>query len=273
MTGGTRGIGRALAAAILAEGSDVLVTGRDGAAAAEAAESLNSAAAAGARARAHACACDVGDAASVEALGVAALQAFGAPPAAWVCNAGTNGYVYADLVDMDAATVAAVVAANSVGTLLCAREALRGGAAQVFLMEGAGSGGEPTRKYAAYGYSKAGYRQLISSLNSELKASGSSQKVHALSPGLVRTEMTSPGDDAFGSTGRFFVNAVAEEPEDVAAYLAPRVVRVARGGDMSELEGALVANGRLTPHLHCAYRATLLMLPLHVNRTLSSRIP
>lgn len=245
MTGGTRGIGRALAAAILAEGSDVLVTGRDGTAAAEAAESLNSAAAAGARARAHACACDVGDAASVEALGVAALQAFGAPPAAWVCNAGTNGYVYADLVDMDAATVAAVVAANSVGTLLCAREALRGGAAHVFLMEGAGSGGEPTRKYAAYGYSKAGYRQLISSLNSELKASGSSQKVHALSPGLVRTEMTSPGDDAFGSTGRFFVNAVAEEPEDVAAYLAPRVVRVARGGDMSELEGALVADGRL----------------------------
>ena len=185
--------------------------------------------------------CEVSDADSVAALDEAAAEALGGPASAWVCNAGTNGYVYRELLEMDPAVVGEVIGANAVGTLLSARQALRSGARHVFLMEGAGSAGEPTRKYAAYGYSKAGYRQLVGSLNAELKALESDARVHALSPGLVRTAMTSPGDDAFGSTGRFFVNAVAEEPAAVAQFLAPRLVAVAAGGCAADVEESQLA--------------------------------
>lgn len=41
-------------------------------------------------------------------------------------------------------------------------------------------------------------------------------KLHSISPGMVFTELVSSGSNAFGSQGRFFVNAVAQAPEVLA---------------------------------------------------------
>ena len=68
---------------------------------------------------------------------------------------GTNGYSYANLVDTPSEVLQEVVSTNVLGTLLCCREALalctEQGSGHIFCMLGAGSGGDATKKYAAYG--------------------------------------------------------------------------------------------------------------------------
>ena len=47
--------------------------------------------------------------------------------------------------------------------------------------------------------------------------------MHLLSPGLVYTELVASGQYAFGRSGRFFVNTIAEAPETVAEDLVPQL--------------------------------------------------
>ena len=108
---------------------------------------------------------------------------------------------------------------NSLGSILCTREAIRtmkrtSGRGHIFNMEGAGSDGSATRKFAAYGHTKAGMAQLSKTMATELKDTPIA--VHTISPGMVFTELISSGRNSFGSQGRMFVNALAE-PADVAA--------------------------------------------------------
>jgi len=86
-------------------------------------------------------------------------------------------------------------------------------------MEGAGSDGAATAKFAAYGMTKAGIPQLTASLAAELQ--GSRVRACSISPGMVYTELLSAGRDAFGAQGRFFVNAIAE-PAEAHGTRAPR---------------------------------------------------
>ena len=146
--------------------------------------------------------------------------------------------------------------------------------------QGAGSDGGPTRLYSSYGFSKAGMAQLAKSLSAELKETN--VRVHTLSPGMVmvrqgrtaiaapggragrgpalivsgltpcvplsaQTELLSAGRDKFGSQGRFFVNALAEEAPFVAASLVPRLRQVALGGPSSPPSTAIKARALLRP--------------------------
>lgn len=232
ITGSTRGLGLALAREFLARGDDVFVTSRDADRVASVVDELSrgDAVGGGARGRVAGIAADVRDAVSIERMATVAVDAFGGIDL-WINNAASNGYAYENLADADPATLEEIIMTNSLGSLLCTRQAIRTmkvspGRGHVFNLEGAGSDGSATRKYAAYGHSKAGMAQLSKTMASENKESGTLVGVHTISPGMVFTELISSGRYAFGSQGRMFVNALAE-PADVTANIVVDRVKAA----------------------------------------------
>jgi len=223
ITGSTKGLGLELARGFLANGDEVVVTSRDETRVREAVDGLRK----DFGERISGVAADVSRAESVDALTAFASEQMGGVDI-WINNAGANGYVYVNLADADPETLREIVLTNSFGTLLCCRSAIRLMAEQasgghVFNMLGAGSDGGATQKYAAYGHTKAGMAQLTKTLAGEVKETAPSVGVHALSPGMVFTELISSGRYAFGAQGRFFVNTLAEPPEVPAAFLVAKV--------------------------------------------------
>lgn len=230
VTGSTKGLGYALAAAFRDAGCSVVVSGRSAERTADAARELGVAG----------CAADVCKASEVDALLRHALDVMGGVDL-FIANAGTNAYAYTDLLDADAEALAEIVNTNLLGSLLCCAAAGRAMRAQpggglVALLEGAGSDGAPTAKFGAYGASKAALRQLAATLQAEWKESNVG--ILSISPGLVFTELVESGRDAFGSSGRFFVNALAEEPAVVAAAVVPPALAAltARRGAAQRIE-------------------------------------
>lgn len=223
ITGSTRGLGLALAHEFLARGDDVFITSRDADRVASVVAELSR----DADGRVAGIAADVRDAESIERMATAAVDAFGGVDL-WINNAASNGYAYENLADADPSTLEEIIMTNSLGSLLCTRQAIRTmkvypGRGHVFNLEGAGSDGSATRKYAAYGHSKAGMAQLAKTMASENKDSGTLVGVHTISPGMVFTELISSGRYAFGSQGRMFVNALAEPAEVAAGIVVDRV--------------------------------------------------
>jgi len=223
ITGSTRGLGLALAREFLARGDDVFITSRDADRVASVVAELSR----DADGRVAGIAADVRDAVSIERMATAAVDAFGGVDL-WINNAASNGYAYENLADADPSTLEEIIMTNSLGSLLCTRQAIRTmkvypGRGHVFNLEGAGSDGSATRKYAAYGHSKAGMAQLAKTMASENKDSGTLVGVHTISPGMVFTELISSGRYAFGSQGRMFVNALAEPAEVAAGIVVDRV--------------------------------------------------
>lgn len=225
ITGSTRGLGLELARSFLTRGDKVFVTSRDAEKVRETVkvlrEEFGDDFVAGLEA-------DVSRAESVEAVAEAVVDAFGGVDL-WINNAGSNGYAYENLEEADPLVLQEIVMTNSLGSLLCTRQAIRtmrktSGRGHIFNMEGAGSDGSATRKFAAYGHTKAGMAQLSKTMAVELK--GSSIGVHTISPGMVFTELISSGRFAFGSQGRMFVNALAE-PANVTAEQIVKKIKVA----------------------------------------------
>ena len=224
ITGSTKGLGLELARGFLSRGDRVVVTSRDETRVREAVAALRE----DFGERVAGVAADVSRPDAVDALTDFASESMGGVDI-WINNAGANGYVYENLAESDPEVLREIVLTNSFGTLLCCRSAIRLMATQaegghVFNMLGAGSDGGPTQKYAAYGHTKAGMAQLTKTLAGEVKDTGNERVgIHALSPGMVFTELISSGRYAFGSQGRFFVNTLAEPPEVPAAFLVEKV--------------------------------------------------
>ena len=235
VTGSTKGLGLALANAFLENNAVVHVSSRDPE---RVATTLASLRATHGHARVFGLAADVSRAADVERLASHAVEALGGIDV-WIANAGGNAYTFKPLVEQSPEAVEEIVTTNLLGTLLCARTAAtlmlrqpKGGV--ICLLEGAGSDGGQTRLYAAYGASKAALRQLAASLTAELKETR--VRVLSISPGMVQTELIAAGRDAFGSTGRFFVNVMAESPDVVAKQLVTAVRNIAVEGEGGRIE-------------------------------------
>ena len=185
VTGGSRGIGRGIVQAALAAGHDVAFTYRSNRAAADAVVAW---------AREHtpqrrceAFALDVGDAAEVEAVGDAVLDAFGDVTTV-VNNAGVVANELA--VHMSDARWAEVLATNLSGAFYVSRFFLpsllaSGGGSLIFVGSIAADG---MAGQAAYAASKAGLVGLAKSLAKEYGRKGITANV--VVPGFIDSDMT-----------------------------------------------------------------------------------
>lgn len=216
VTGGTRGIGRAVARRLAAAGAATVATYReDEAAAAQAREALD-----GYDAPTAVLRFDVGDRGAVDAAFEAIEDDYG-PPTVLVNNAGILRNALA--VRMDPADWDAVLRTNLTGAFNCTRAALggmvrAGGGSVVNVSSVAalrGWGGQ-----ANYAASKAGLLGLTRSLAREVGDRGI--RVNAVCPGYVRTDLYE--DEDLGGDDATDPEAVplgrVGEPEEVAAVVA-----------------------------------------------------
>lgn len=235
VTGASRGIGRAVAEGLAADGFDLaLVYAGNGEAAAQAVAACERA---GATARAYRC--DVSNAEQVKATVDAVLSDFG-QVWALVNNAGvTRDGLLARMKDEDFSRVLdvnLVGAFNMTRSLTRAFMRQRGGrvvnmSSVVGLMGNAGQ--------ANYAASKAGLIGLTKSVARELAGRGVT--VNAVAPGFVRTDMTAglPDEVVARYEGQIPLGRLADPAEvaavvrflvsDAAAYVTGEVVRVDGG--------------------------------------------
>ena len=181
VTGGGRGIGAAIAAALAGEGATVSVLGRDAARLGAQVESL------GGRTRAQGIAVDVTDEASVKSAFAAVRARFGRVDIL-VNNAGQAGS--APLAKTDLALWQRMLAVNLTGTFLCTREALpemtaRGAGRIVNVASTAGLVGYAY--VSAYCAAKHGVVGLTRAAALECAKTGVT--INAVCPGYTETDM------------------------------------------------------------------------------------
>jgi chlorophyll(ide) b reductase len=190
ITGGSRGIGLALARKFVSLGDSVVIAGRKKAHLDEALEGLR--ALAGEGVVVDAVVGDVSDYESISAAGRVAQERLGGRVDLWLQNAGVTQPSLSPLKDTPADTVEGIVRTNCLGPLFAVKAATTLLSAQdsgghVFIMDGAGATGMATPNFATYGYSKAGIPQLLKSAQGE--SHGTGVVVHGMSPGMVLTDL------------------------------------------------------------------------------------
>jgi len=241
VTGGSRGIGAAVARLGAARGYAVCVNYRSDAVAAEAVVSEIEAAGG----RAVALPADVADEEQVERL-FAALDAELPPLSALVNNAGLAGHVNR-LEDAPAGTIRDVMELNVLGSIWCCRAAIRrmarrhggAGGAIVNISSGAATIGSPG-EYVWYAASKGAIDSLTLGLAKE--NAGEGIRVNAVAPGFVKTGIhaASGMPDRLEKVAPTMPIGRAAEPEeiaeavlwllsDAASYTTGAVLRVAGG--------------------------------------------
>jgi 3-oxoacyl-[acyl-carrier protein] reductase len=230
VTGGSRGIGRAVALELARHGASVLVNWVRAGDAAE--QTVASIAAEGGRALAHQA--DVSDAAAVRGLVGRALTEFGRLDVL-VCNAGLVRSRLAATLSAD--DWHAMHAVGLWGAFACVQEALpqmitqRRGSIVCLSSVAAERGARGLSGYAAV---KGGLLAMVRSLATELGPKG--VRVNAVAPGVIRTDMSRElvhlsGDDLL----RHVPQRRLGEPDEVA-----RAVRFLASDEASYITGAVL---------------------------------
>lgn len=183
ITGGTRGIGLAIAEAFAREAAQIAVASRSAESVRQALESLQDMSD-----QVIGQVCDVRTYAQVEALARAALDKYGRIDI-WVNNAGISG-PYGPTIEIDPEHFVEVVNTNILGvyngSMVAALHFTSGNAGKIINVVGRGARG-PVPFQNAYASSKAWVRSFTLALAHELGERGIG--VYVLSPGMIRTNM------------------------------------------------------------------------------------
>ena len=217
VTGGSRGIGLAIADALIGAGANVVITGRDRSHLDHAVEHLSKA---GPRARVHAVSADVGNAADAVSAVSSASRKFGGLDIL-VNNAGVG--LFASVADMEVDAWQQVIDTNLSGVFYCCHAAIpemrrRGGGWIINVSSLAGKNAFTSG--AAYCASKAGLNAFSEALMMEVRQENI--RVSYVMPGSVAT--------AFGH-GRAPGGPPADwklTPEDIAQVVMDLIAHPAR---------------------------------------------
>ncbi|KAJ1442495.1 Short-chain dehydrogenase/reductase SDR [Sesbania bispinosa] len=232
ITGSTKGIGYALAKEFLKAGDNVVICSRSYERVETAVESLR---VEYGEQHVWGTKCDVRNGEDVKNL-VSFAQEKLKYIDIWINNAGSNAYSYKPLAEASDEDLIEVVTTNTLGLMICCREAIKMMASQprgghIFNIDGAGSDGRPTPRFAAYGATKRSVVHLTKSLQAELQMQDvKNVMVHNLSPGMVTTDLLMSGANT--KQAKFFINVLAEPAEVVAEYLVPNIRSIPANGSM-----------------------------------------
>jgi NAD(P)-dependent dehydrogenase (short-subunit alcohol dehydrogenase family) len=236
VTGGGRGIGRAIAAALARAGAAVAVLARS---VDQLEETVANIARSGARA--IACPADVTDRAAVEAAIAEVEQRLG-PIHLLVNNAGIAGPI-GPLAGSDPDEWWRCVEINLRGPLLCTRAVLPGMLARrrgCIINVASGAGTRAIPNLSAYVTSKAALIRLTENLAAEVQEAG--VRVFAIQPGTVRTAMALSVLNS--EEARRWIPWFAEmfeRGQDVPAEKAGRLVVFLASGEADPLSGRFLA--------------------------------
>jgi NAD(P)-dependent dehydrogenase (short-subunit alcohol dehydrogenase family) len=236
VTGGGRGIGRAIALALARAGAAVAVLARS---AEQLADVVAAITASGGRA--IALSADVTDRAAVEAAVAEAERRLG-PPDLLVNNAGVGGPV-GPLAESDPDAWWRCVEVNLRGPLLCCRAVLSGMLTRrrgrvVNVASGAGTRAIPN--LSAYVTAKAALIRLTENLAAEVRESG--VRVFAIQPGTVRTAMAEAVLDCAEGRRRLpWLVVLFERGQDVPPERAGELVVLLASGRADALSGRFLA--------------------------------
>ena len=223
VTGSTKGIGRAIAEALLEAGARVVVSARDEAEVAAAGKELER----GHPKRVLARRCDVRREDEVRALFAETDRAFGGLDIL-VNNAGVG--FFKNLEEMSLQDWDSVIETNLTGVFLCSREAIprmrkRGGGYIINISSLAGKNAFPSA--TAYNASKFGLNGMSEALMQEVRYDGI--KVTYLMPGSVATHFNgnTPGaEDAWKvqpeDVGRIVLDLLHHDPRTLASAVEIR---------------------------------------------------
>jgi NAD(P)-dependent dehydrogenase (short-subunit alcohol dehydrogenase family) len=208
VTGASRGIGRAIAAAYAAAGADVMLTSRK-------LDALEAAAATMTGGRTATFAANAGDPDGAEACVAATLEHFGRLDIL-VNNAATNPY-YGPLIDIDLPrfdkTWQVNVRGPFVWTQVAWRTAMRAAGGSVINISSVG-GLRASPGLGSYNITKAALIHQTHVLAAEL---GPAVRVNAIAPGLVRTDFAKVLIDSYGDTAAATLPLRRiGEPDDIA---------------------------------------------------------
>ncbi|TLU58234.1 MAG: SDR family oxidoreductase [Chlorobium sp.] len=226
ITGGSKGVGYALAAAFLLAGDRVVICGRNLQRLEDALHSLRQLVPQG---ELFGIECDVGDPLGGKALAEFASVRLGIVDR-WINNAGSAGKLKRPLWELHADDILETCTTNLSGSILLCAEAVRVMARQphwpepryhIFNMGFSSTGASFSRSAVPHKASKRGVAEVTRFLSRELKTAGkTSIGVHELSPGLVLTGLLLEG---ISPQSRRIVNVMAESPEKVASVLVPKI--------------------------------------------------